>query len=215
MDNLLERNLSAIRQSIGTDVEIVAASKTRDVETIRQANSLGITVFGENKVQELVDKYQPDLTWDFIGRLQTNKVKYIVGKVRYIQSVDREELAEVISRQATKLGITQEVLVEVNMGKEEAKGGVFPESAINLAERISFLKNIKVRGIMVVMPLTDDQELLRKLYCQASVLYQELQSVLPDIDVFSGGMSGDYMLAVEAGVTSVRLGRVLFGERNY
>ncbi len=215
MDEILHDNLAAITAELGDSVEIVAASKTRDVETIRYASKLGIKVFGENRVQELIDKYQEDLTWDFIGRLQTNKVKYIVGKVRYIQSVDREELAEVISKEAAKRGIVQEVLVEVNMGKEEGKGGVYPESAINLAERIAFLKNIKVRGIMVVLPLTDDQELLRTLYADAQALYKNMQTVLPDIDVFSGGMSGDYRIAVEYGVTSIRLGRALFGERKY
>ncbi len=215
MDNLLVSNYKRIKEEIGDKVEIVAASKTRNIETVREAQALGITVFGENKVQELVDKYDQTLTWDFIGRLQTNKVKYLVGKVRYIQSVDREELAEVISKEAVKKGVVQQVLVEVNMGKEEGKGGVYRESAVSLAERISFLKNVKVRGIMVVMPLTADEDLLHTLYLDAQKLYKELQSVLPDIDVFSGGMSGDYRIAVECGVTSVRLGRALFGERVY
>ncbi len=208
-------NLNTIRSEIPQKIEIVAASKTRDIDTIRFAQSLGITVFGENKVQEWQDKYAEDVTWDFIGRLQTNKVKYLVGKVRYIQSVDREELAEVISKEAIKKGITQEVLVEVNMGKEAEKGGVYPESAISLAERIAFLKNVKVRGIMVVMPNTKDESILRPLYQDAKELFLAMQSVLPDIDVFSGGMSGDYKIAAEYGVTSVRLGRVLFGERVY
>ncbi len=208
-------NLNKIREEIGDKIEIVAASKTRDIDTIRYAQSLGITVFGENKVQEWQDKYAEDVTWDFIGRLQTNKVKYLVGKVRYIQSIDREELAEVISKEAVKKGVVQEVLVEVNMGKEEEKGGVYPESALNLAERISFLKNVKIRGIMVVMPNTTDEGILRPLYQEAKELFLTMQSVLPDIDIFSGGMSGDYKIAAEYGVTTVRLGRVLFGERIY
>lgn len=214
MDNHeLATRIAHIKNSIGDGVELVAASKTRDIETVREAYSLGVSVFGENRVQELLDKYDPELTWDFIGRLQTNKVKYLIGKVRLIQSVDRRSLAEVIDREARKRGIVQDVLIEINAGREEDKGGVFIEDATALAEYISTLGNVRLRGIMAVMPQSSDKEYLGGLFEECFRLFEDLKKKMPDIDYYSGGMSGDYETAVRHGVNIVRVGRALFGER--
>lgn len=209
----LAERLARIRNSIGDGVELVAASKTRDIGTIRKAHGLGVKVFGENRVQELIDKYDPELTWDFIGRLQTNKVKYLIGKVRLIQSVDRRSLAEVIDKEAAKKRVVQDVLIEINAGREEDKGGVFIENATELAEFIATLENVRLRGIMAVMPISDDKEYLGGLFEECRKLYEELKLKMPHIDCYSGGMSGDFEIAVRHGVNIVRVGRALFGER--
>lgn len=214
MDNKeLAARIAHIKNSIGDGVELVAASKTRDIETVREAHRLGVSVFGENRVQELLDKYDPELTWDFIGRLQANKVKYLIGKVRLIQSVDRQPLAEVIDKEARKKGIVQDVLIEINAGREEDKGGVFIENAMALAEYISTLENVRLRGIMAVMPISSDKEYLGGLFEECFGLFRDLKKKMPDIDYYSGGMSGDYETAVRHGVNIVRVGRALFGER--
>lgn len=211
---LIVANLNRIR-SISGDAEIVPASKTRDAETIEFVSSLGIKTFGENRVQEWLEKKSLDVEFDFIGRLQTNKVKYLVGEVRYISSVDRIELAEEISRQAVKRDLTQKVLIELNMGREEAKGGISPEQLLEFAVIVSRLKGIELKGIMTVMPLTDDRRYLERLYKEARSALDELRASYKGATVYSGGMSSDYDIAVACGATSIRPGRALFGDRVY
>lgn len=212
-NNELATRIAHIKQIIGEGVELVAASKTRDIETVREAHRLGVSVFGENRVQELLDKYDPELTWDFIGRLQTNKVKYLIGKVRLIQSVDRKQLSEVIDKEARKKGIVQDVLIEINAGREEDKGGVFFEEVQELADYVSTLQNVRLRGIMAVMPISDDKDYLGGLFEECHRIFEELKTKMPNIDYYSGGMSGDFETAVRHGVNIVRVGRALFGER--
>lgn len=194
-----------------TDIQVVAASKNRDIATLKKLFATSrISALGENKVQEFVAKYDPDVVWDFIGQLQTNKVKYIIGKVRLIHSVDREGLAAEINRLAAKAGIVQDILVQINSGGEQSKGGVLAEDAEALADVIQNYANIRLRGIMAVAPIDASPQKLTELFTNVYEVYQKIKSKYPTIDTLSMGMSNDYKIAIECGATLVRLGRVLF-----
>lgn len=193
------------------DIQIVAASKNRDIATSKKLFATArISALGENRVQEFTAKYDPDAVWDFIGQLQTNKVKYIIGKVRLIHSVDREGLAAEIDRLAARAGIVQDVLVQINSGGEESKGGVLAEEAEALADVVQRYTNIRLRGIMAVAPIDANPERLRELFCNVYKTYQNIKNKYPNIDTLSMGMSNDYEVAIECGATLIRLGRVLF-----
>ncbi len=213
----VENNISAALVGTGrtlSDVKIIAATKTIDCERIRSLPSFGISVAGENKVQELIDKYDlcGKLEWHFIGNLQTNKVKYMIDKVSLIHSLDRTSLADEIDKQAAKIGKVCNALIEVNIGKEESKGGVSEENLGELVEYVLGKKNIKLKGLMAVLPIGADE----KLYLKMKELYDGLKQKLGrEIDTLSMGMSGDYETAVRAGANMVRLGSVLFGNRIY
>ncbi len=222
MENVIENLNSIIAEidkiklvnGISRDIEILGASKTRDLQTLLDVAKDGrVTVFGENRVQEFMSKYTPSLTWDIIGQLQTNKVKYVIGKVRYIQSLDRIPLADEIEKQARKNNLTQKCLVEINSGAEEAKGGLYIDDVIPFIEYVNTnYEHIKICGLMAVAPKGIGDDNLRKLFGSVNDLYVELKNKY-GYEVLSMGMSEDYKIAVECGSTSVRLGRVLFGER--
>lgn len=222
MENIIEKlnsiieNINTVKNKFGLteDVEILAASKTRDLQTLQiLADDERIKVFGENRVQEFMQKYTDTLTWDIIGRLQTNKVKYVVGKVRYIQSLDRISLADEIEKQAAKQNVIQCCLVEINTGAEEAKGGLPFEEVDDFVKTITEkYPHIVICGLMAVAPRGIGNERLRELFMSVRALYNKLKP-LYNLTVLSMGMSEDYEIAVECGSTSVRLGRVLFGER--
>lgn len=201
-------------QEIGkhfADINLVVASKYGDKETlafINQDNRLKI--FGENRVQALLEKYDDNLIYDFIGQLQTNKVKYIIDKVRLIQSVDRLNLAEEIDRQAKKYGKTQEILLEVNSGREEEKGGVFPEKLLSLYDEVKNLQNLVIRGIMVVAPLNVEEKILRSCFAECRELYNTIKANDDNIKYLSMGMTNDFEIALEEGSNLLRLGRVIF-----
>ena len=192
--NSILTNINALCAKNGMDsnaIEIIGASKFRSIETLRELSSGGVvTVFGENKVQEFNSKYDESLTWDIIGQLQTNKVKYVVGKVRYISSLDRIALAEEIEKVATKRDVVQKCLVEVNSGEEENKGGISVDEVESFLEKLSAYPHLKV-----------------------AEKFEQLKCKYPDFTVLSMGMSEDYLLAIECGSNQVRLGRVLFGDR--
>ena len=193
-----------------TEVQIIAAGKTRSIEQIQALMSTGgISAVGENRVQELLGKFRQDISFDFIGRLQTNKVKYIIDKVRLIQSVDRESLLKEINKQAEKHSVISNILLQINTGKEQSKGGVFVEQVPFFAEKIQEYEHIKLRGLMAVAPIADERT-LRACFASAYESYCSLQDKYKDIDYLSMGMSEDYELAVECGSNMVRLGRVLF-----
>ena len=207
---------------ISPSVTIVAATKMVEPSVMNRIKSeLGIDIVGENKVQELLSKYEQASNcdrWHIIGQLQTNKVKYIADKVEMIQSVDRLSLAQEIQKQCAKLGKVMKVLVEVNMADEESKGGVTPNNAIELVESISKLENVKVEGLMSVLPNLEDQNLLASYYKKLYNLFEELKRAnISGVDAkyLSAGMSGDYALALESGANMIRLGSCLFGRRNY
>ena len=198
------------------DVLVIGASKTMPLERILFVrDNTDVKIFGENRVQELLEKYTPDVRWHFIGQLQTNKVKYIIDKVELIHSVDRISLLQEIDRQAKKHGKVQDILIEVNIGGEEKKGGVAPAEVIDFAKEVDKYPSVRLKGLMSVLPNVE-KEALDAFYLQLSKLYDTLKQTRldnADIRYLSAGMSNDYDIAVKYGANIVRLGRALFGER--
>lgn len=198
------------------DVLVIGASKTMPLERILFVrDNTDVKIFGENRVQELLEKYTPDVRWHFIGQLQTNKVKYIVDKVELIHSVDRLGLLQEIDRQAKKHGKVQDILIEVNIGGEEKKGGVAPAEVIDFAKEVDKYPSVRLKGLMSVLPNVE-KDALDAFYLQLSKLYDTLKQTRldnADIRYLSAGMSNDYDVAVKYGANIVRLGRALFGER--
>ncbi len=203
------------------EITLVAATKTRTAQAIATAIEAGVTICGENRVQELLPHLEVQAYTGakvhFIGHLQTNKVRQVVGKVDMIESVDSKRLAEAIAKQAEKLGITQDILLEVNIGREENKGGVLPEEIPNLVEFVDSLPNIRLRGLMCIPPKTTDEVKNRMFFAQTRQLFVDTRKKMgdnsSDIDCLSMGMSGDFPLAIEEGATLVRVGTALFGPR--
>jgi len=197
-------------------VTICAVTKTQPVEVINAAYEAGARVIGENRVQELLQKF-PALNHGFtthlIGQLQTNKVKYILDKVAMIQSVDRESLAKEIHTRAVKAGQVMDVLVEVNIAGEESKGGVAPEDLDALLAEMYAMEGLKVRGFMTVMPVCSDPEDIRHLFRKMRSLYEKQLDAGREFNCLSMGMSHDCLVAAEEGATMVRLGTALFGAR--
>lgn len=216
--NAMSRLETALEESGRSrkDVLVIGASKTMPIERILFVrDNTDVTIFGENRVQELLEKYTPDVRWHFIGQLQTNKVKYIVDKVELIHSVDRLSLLQEIDRQAKKHGKVQDILIEVNIGGEEKKGGVAPAEVIDFAKEIDKYPSVRLKGLMSVLPNVE-KEALNAFYLQLSKLYDTLKQTRldnADIRYLSAGMSNDYDVAVKYGANIVRLGRALFGER--
>lgn len=198
------------------DVLVIGASKTMPLERILFVrDNTDVKIFGENRVQELLEKYTPDVRWHFIGQLQTNKVKYIIDKVELIHSVDRISLLQEIDRQAKKHGKVQDILIEVNIGGEEKKGGVAPAEVIDFAKEVDKYTSVRLKGLMSVLPNVE-KDALNAFYLQLSKLYDTLKQTRldnADIRYLSAGMSNDYDVAVKYGANIVRLGRALFGER--
>ena len=203
------------------DVTLIAVSKTKPVEMIKEVYDLGVRDFGENRVQELTEKYDKlpsDIRWHLIGHLQTNKVKYIIDKAYMIHSVDSLKLANEISREAVKHSVTANILIEVNVSGEESKFGVSPEDLEDLIRKISVLPAIRIRGLMTVAPYVVDSEENRQFFIKmkqfaVDITRKNIDNV--NMDCLSMGMSGDYTVAVEEGATFVRVGTSIFGERNY
>ena len=204
-----------------SEVTLIAVSKTKPVEMIEEAYEAGIRDFGENKVQELMDKFDKcpqDIKWHLIGHLQTNKVKYIVDKVAMIHSVDSLKLAEEISRQAVKRNVNVNILVEVNIAEETTKYGISYDECQDLVVKIIGLPNICVKGLMCIAPFTENSEENRKYFkklCKLNVDIKQKMSNNTFTGVLSMGMTGDYEVAIEEGATFVRVGTGIFGERNY
>lgn len=204
------------------DITFLAATKTVAPEFINYAISLGLKFIGENKVQELLSKYDSyDLTnsqLHFIGHLQSNKVRQIVGKVSVIQSVDSLKLAQEISRQSIKQGINTNILIEVNVGREENKSGVMPENLEELLYQIAPLENISVQGLMAIPPICENEQKIRGYFQIMSNMFLDISSKKIDnikMGTLSMGMSGDYREAILEGANLVRIGSSLFGARNY
>ena len=198
------------------DVTLVAISKTFPADVIREAIAAGITDLGENRAQELKEKVAAvgsEARWHFVGHLQSNKVRYVVGNVSLIHSVDRFGLAEAIARRARNMGVVQDVLVEVNVSREAAKQGVEPARAVALAEEIAPLPGLAVRGLMAMAPLVDDPEETRPYFAELAELGSALVQRLPEAAELSMGMTRDFEVAVEEGATIVRVGEAIFGPR--
>ncbi len=203
------------------EVTLIAVSKTKPVSDLMEAYQEGCREFGENKVQELVDKYEvmpKDIHWHMIGHLQTNKVKYIVDKVTMIHSVDSIKLAREISKEAQKKQVTVSILIEVNVAGEESKFGVSMEEAEPLIRKIALLDGIKICGLMTIAPYVEDEEKNRQYFADLKQLSVDIATKNIDnvnMNVLSMGMTGDYAVAIEEGATYVRVGTGIFGERHY
>ena len=222
---LICERIAAAAQSVGKsaeDITFLAATKTVEPAVINYAISLGLRYIGENRVQELLSKYDSyDLdhaSLQFIGHLQTNKVRQIVGKVDLIQSVDSEHLAQEISRCSKKLGITTDILLEVNIGREENKSGVMPEQLPELIEKIRTIDAIRVKGLMAIPPICENAQENCKFFDNMRNIFLDIKGKNIDnitMSVLSMGMSDDYEEAIRCGATMVRVGSALFGARNY
>ena len=203
------------------EVTLIAVSKTKPVEAIREAMKSGIIDFGENKVQELVHKTESikeNLNWHLIGHLQRNKVKYVIDKVCLIHSVDSYRLAEQVQAEALKVGRIINILIQVNVAKEDSKFGITAEQASKLISQISKLSNIRVKGLMMIAPSVDNPEDNRIYFKNLKKLYVDIKSKNIDnvnMEILSMGMTGDYEVAIEEGATMIRVGTGIFGERNY
>lgn len=203
------------------EVTLIAVSKTKPVEMLKEVYQAGIREFGENYVQELTDKIEclpNDISWHMIGHLQRNKVKYVVGRAAMIHSVDSLRLAEEINKESLKKGLVTDILIEVNAAMEENKFGTTLEEAPAMAALLSKLRGIRLRGLMTSAPYVENAEENRKYFRQLKQLCVDINAKNIDnvhMDVLSMGMTNDYVVAVEEGATMVRVGTAIFGARNY
>lgn len=220
----VEKNIQAACDRAGRsreEVRLIAVSKTKPVSDIEEVLTTGILDYGENKVQELSDKYDvlpKNIRWHMIGHLQRNKVKYLIGKTVLIHSVDSLRLAEQIEHEAAKADTIMNVLIEVNVAGEESKFGTTCNEAIELVRAVAALKHVKIKGLMTIAPFTDNQEDNRIYFKKLKQLSVDIKSKNidnVDMDELSMGMTGDYEVAIEEGATMVRVGTGIFGERNY
>ena len=222
----LQRNIDEVRANLkraarGFDyeVELCAVTKTVDEDIINMAAECGISVIGENRVQEACRKFpalNPHLRLHIIGQLQTNKVKYIIEHAAMIQSLDRIELAAQIDRQARRIGKVMPVLVQVNIAEEEQKSGVSELELMDLLHACSDLQGLSVRGLMAIMPFVEDPETIRPYFRRMRALFDQVRALnISNItmECLSMGMSGDYIIAAEEGATMVRVGSSIFGSR--
>jgi len=244
MDTSIEKRITDVKQRIegackraGRDVSevtLIAVSKTKPVSMIEEAYKVGIRNFGENKVQELVEKYNElnekygnSILWHQIGHLQRNKVKQVVDKAVLIHSVDSLRLGEKIEEEAAKKDIVCDILIEVNIAEEESKYGVRPDEVFELFKELIRLSHIRVRGLMCVAPNVDDPEKNRKYFSKLRQLFIDIKTKNIDngtsetyfdpdkFNILSMGMTNDFEVAIEEGATMVRIGTGIFGERNY
>ena len=218
------RNIEEACQNAGRskeDVTLIAVSKTKPISMLMEAYEHGCREFGENKVQELIDKYEvmpKDIKWHMIGHLQRNKVKYVVGKAALIHSVDSLKLAEEISREAVKKQVEVSILIEVNIAGEDTKFGVTAEDAEQLVRDAASLPGIHIKGLMTIAPFTMNPEENRQYFAMLKQLSVDINQKNIDnvnMNVLSMGMTGDYMVAIEEGASYVRVGTGIFGERQY
>ena len=228
----IAENVNAIRTGIAeaaraagrdpSEILLCAATKMNNSENVRQAITAGVDCCGENRVQELTQKLSENAYQGapvhFIGHLQTNKVRQVVGKVDLIQSVDSLRLLQVIDREAAKLGIRQDVLLEVNIGAEESKSGFSPTGLMAQLEEISLFSNIRVQGLMAIPPVCENSAENRKFFQEMYNLSVDITAKKYDnisVRILSMGMSGDYREAISCGSTMIRVGTAIFGKRNY
>jgi pyridoxal phosphate enzyme (YggS family) len=222
-------NISQIRQQIAAvcvkcgrnpeDIRLVAVSKKKPAADIEAAIAAGQTLFGESYVQECVakiDEVESAAEWHFIGGLQSNKVKYLAGKVTMIHSVDRLSLAEEINRQWGKLDASVDILIQVNLGEEQTKSGTTADELLKLVSQVARLQHLRIKGLMALPPWEEDPEAVRPYFRQLRELAAQVEALgLPNVEMeeLSMGMSHDFEAAVEEGATMVRIGTAIFGER--
>ncbi len=220
----VQSRITAACEAVGRDrseATLIAVSKTKPVPMLQEIYDHGCRDFGENKVQELVEKYEllpKDIRWHMIGHLQRNKVKYIVDKVYLIHSVDSVRLAEEISKEAVKKGVTVRILVEVNVAQEASKFGVTIQDTLSLVEEIAVLPNIEIHGLMTIAPYVENPEENRPYFQKLKELSVDIMQKNIDnvyMDTLSMGMTGDFEVAAQEGATYLRVGTGIFGERDY
>ena len=220
----VKANIAAAAREVGRDpseITLVAATKVQTSDTIRQAIAAGVTICGENRVQEMTAHLDDDAyagaALHFIGHLQTNKVKQVVGRVDLIESVGSEHLLDAIQAQAAKLDLVQDILLEINIGGEESKSGISPDELPALAQKAAACPNVRLRGLMAIPPVAEGPDGNRPFFQKMRQLYVDISRKMSDngttIDCLSMGMSGDYEDAVREGATLVRVGTALFGPR--
>ena len=228
---MLKENLQSVEENIKKacekagrkreDVTLIAVSKTKPIEMLQKIYDQNIRNFGENKVQEMCDKMEvlpKDIKWHMIGHLQTNKIKYIIGKTELIHSVDSLHLAQEISKQAVKHDVQTDILIEINIANEQTKFGIDAGDTIQLVCEIAALPNIHIKGLMTIAPFVENPEDNRLYFRRIHQLSVDITKENIDnvnMDILSMGMTGDYMVAIEEGATMVRVGTGIFGERNY
>ncbi len=212
----IKNELSA-GNKFGEKVVLVAATKMQTAEAINAAIEAGVDAVAENKAQEFRDKneYVLPCPRHFIGHLQTNKLKYLVGKVELFHSCDRDELALEIAKLSLKRGVTSQVLIQINIGNEESKGGYAFSSAKEAFERLSKVEGLRIKGFMAMLPESQDEAMLRALTRQMRGLFEWAKEQSSDIQYLSVGMSGDYKLCVQEGSNMIRVGSTIFGKRDY
>ncbi|QNU68469.1 YggS family pyridoxal phosphate-dependent enzyme [Ruminiclostridium herbifermentans] len=223
LDNVLSRIKAAAEKSgrKAEDIKLIAVTKTVDVERIKSVYNYGILDMGENRVQELLEKYDKlssECRWHLIGHLQTNKVKYIVDKVDLIHSVDSIQLAKEIHSRASKIGKKMNILVQVNVSGEESKFGISPQEVNEFIKIISEYGNISVRGLMTIAPYAENTEDIRDVFKKLYSIYIDIKQKKLDnvsMDYLSMGMSNDFEVAIEEGANVVRIGTDIFGKRDY
>lgn len=217
--DIIKNNLDEIKKTLPEGVTLIAVSKTKPNEAVLEAYDCGIRDFGENKVQDLVLKYEAlpkDIRWHFIGTLQTNKVRKLIGKTFLIQSLDRISLADEINKIASKKNLMVDALIEVNIGEEENKSGIFLKDLAGFIEYLKNLEHINIKGLMAIIPQGDDAE-NKNYFRRMKEVFMELKSKETDrfhMEILSMGMSMDYLSAIEEGSNMVRIGTGIFGNRN-
>ena len=223
MIETVKENVKRLKQELslgnpqGEKVSLVLATKMQSIELINAAIEEGVDAVAENRVQEFRDKTDGLLpcAQHFIGHLQTNKVKYLIGKIALYHSCDRDELAAEIARQSLKKGVVSNVLIQINAGEEESKGGYAPSQAKDAFLRLSKLEGLQVCGLMAMLPADEDEERLFAIALQMRELFEWAKAQSDFVQYLSMGMSGDYRLCVRAGSNMIRVGSTVFGERNY
>jgi len=221
---MIEANISKIKKEIGSNVKLIAVSKTQPIEKIQKAYESGHKIFGENKVQELCNKQEnlpKDIEWHLIGHLQSNKVKYIAPFVSLIHSIDSQKLLEVVNKEGIKNNRVIDCLLQIHVATEETKFG-FDEKEIALLltdSTFKEMKNVRIRGLMGMATFTEDIEIIRSEFRSLKKLYDSIKSTYfkdeASFDTLSMGMSSDYLLAIEEGSNMIRVGSSIFGDRNY
>lgn len=219
---MIEENVKRLleetkKNALGEDVTLVAATKTRSPEEINRAILAGIGDIGENKVQEFCEKYDAvqGANRHFIGHLQTNKVKYLIGRTYLYHSVDRNELAQELDRRSVKAGIVSDVLIQINIGEEAQKGGYPLKLGEEVFSRLSQCEGLNVRGFMAMLPVSEDEEYLARLCDDMRALFDVVRRQNENVQYLSMGMSGDWRLCLAHGANMIRIGSAIFGERNY
>lgn len=216
----IENNLNHIKSSLPEHVTLVAVSKTKPVSDLMEAYQAGQRIFGENKVQEMVEKHEQmpkDIQWHMIGHLQRNKVKYMAEFVDLIHGVDSFKLLKEIDKQAKKHNRTIDCLLQIKIAEEDSKFGMSSTEAKSLltSEDFSALTNVSIVGVMGMATFTDDTNQIKQEFKRLKLAFEDLKSIHTKLEIISMGMSGDYQLAIDCGSTMVRVGSSIFGVRNY